>query len=120
MLPPYWGVPRLSHQFPVEVVVGAVEALDVVSVIVTVAVAVVVVEVAAVVVTDGVEVVVALVMVDEEQDAITIDVTMRKDRAIQMVPLFILPPFLLRKSLYEYRKLSQSIPLEVFLVNGLK
>jgi hypothetical protein len=33
-------------------------------------------------------------VVDEEQDAKTIDITVRQVRAIQMAPLFILPPIL--------------------------
>jgi hypothetical protein len=96
MVPPYWGVPRLSHQFPVEVAVVAVVIgeLDVVVVIATVVVVVVIVEVATVVVVDAAEFVVALVVVDEEQDPITSDITMRRHKAIQIVPLFILPPFL--------------------------
>jgi hypothetical protein len=49
IMPPYWGVPRLSHQFPVEVVVAevvaVVDAVDVgmVAVVVDVVIIVVVV-----------------------------------------------------------------------------
>jgi hypothetical protein len=84
--PPYFGVPRLSHQFPVEVVVTAVvtTAVDVVDVV-TIAVDVAVVVAAA----DVVVMVVVLVVFAEPQDASTIDTTMRKLSAIQITPFFI-------------------------------
>jgi hypothetical protein len=83
-------MPRLSHQFPVVVVVvavvagvetevddgGATTAVDVVET------GALVVEVA------GIEVAV-VVVVDEEQDANTSDVTKSKLITIQMTPLFI-------------------------------
>jgi hypothetical protein len=87
MWPPYCGVPMLSHQFPVEVAVTEVVA--------------VVVEVAAVdVVTTGVEVVVVVVVVtaavvvlvevvDDEQDANTSDITVRKARNKNIGRLFM-------------------------------
>jgi len=79
--PPYCGTPRLFHQFPVEVVVAAVvtTAVDVVEV----GVIAVVVEVV------GVFVVVGAVVVVEEQDANTSDVTMRQVSAIQIAPFFM-------------------------------
>jgi predicted RNA-binding protein (virulence factor B family) len=83
-------MPRLSHQFPVvvevaavvagvETEVGDVGATTVVDVVDTGAL--VVVEV-------GVEVAV-VVEVDEEQDAKTVDITIRQVRAIPIAPLFI-------------------------------
>jgi hypothetical protein len=64
--PPYFGVPRLSHQFPVEVVFTAVVAVPVVVVdvvLTTVDVVVVVVDVVVVFVVG------VLVVVEEPQDA---------------------------------------------------
>jgi hypothetical protein len=81
-VPPYVGVPSLSHQFPVTVVVVEVEvggAVVVVVVVVFVVVVVVVVDV-------GVDVVVVVVLL---QDAKTIDATMRQVSAIQIAPFFI-------------------------------
>jgi hypothetical protein len=88
IVPPYCGVPRLSHQFPVEVVDAVVVtvALDVVEVEAIVEVLVVVITGVVVVV---VGIVVELVVVDEEQDANTSDVTIRMISAIQVTPLFI-------------------------------
>jgi hypothetical protein len=85
--PPYFGVPRLSHQFPVEVVLTAVvtTAVDVVDVV-TIAVDVVVVVVAA---ADVVVVVCVIVVVEEPQDARTSDVTIRQHSVIQITPFFI-------------------------------
>jgi hypothetical protein len=85
--PPYLGVPRLSHQCPVEVVVTAVvtAVVDVVEVGAITVVVVVVVTIAAVVVV----VVGVLVVVFELQDASTSDATMRKVSAIQITPFFI-------------------------------
>jgi hypothetical protein len=87
-VPPYCGVPRLSHQFPVDVVL----TVTVVVVDVLAAVVAIFVEVAEVdtVVVDLVNVVELDVVVDlVPQDASTIDVTMRKIITIQIVPLFI-------------------------------
>jgi hypothetical protein len=86
IVPPYCGVPRLSHQFPVEVVVAAVvttadEVVDVGAVV-----ELVVVTTADVVV---VVVLVVLVVLAEPQDASTIDATMRKLSAIQIILFFI-------------------------------
>jgi hypothetical protein len=80
-LPPYWGLPSLSHQLPVPlaVLVGVVVTLVVVVVVLVTATDVVVVVVRVVVV--GVVVV--------PQDAKTSDDTMRKVSAIQKAPLFI-------------------------------
>jgi hypothetical protein len=93
IVPPYWGVPRLSHQFPVEVVVAVtvevVGAIDV-GIIAVVAVVVEVVVVAKVLVTIEV-----LVVFDEEQDAKTREVTMSQVSAIKIIPFFICPPFYL-------------------------
>jgi hypothetical protein len=95
-VPPYWGVPRLFHQFPVEVVVAdvvataaVVDVVDTGAVDVTTADVVVVVFV---VLTGVVEVAGAVVVDEEEQDANTIDMTMRKAKSPQNVPLFIKPP----------------------------
>jgi len=87
-VPPYCGVPRLSHQFPVEVVEAVVVtvALDVVEVEAIVEVLVVVITEFVVVV---VGIVVELVVVDEEQDANTIDVAKAKLSATQIIPFFI-------------------------------
>ena len=86
--PPYCGVPRLSHQFPVEVVdtVVVTIALDVVEVGVIVEVVVVAITEVVVVVAG---IVVELVVFDEEQDANTSDVTIKMVSAIQITPLFI-------------------------------
>ena len=73
-VPPYVGVPSLSHQFPVTVVVVEVEVGGAVVVVVVVVVDV------------GVDVVVVVVLL---QDAKTIDVTMRQVSAIQIAPFFI-------------------------------
>jgi hypothetical protein len=84
--PPYFGVPRLSHQFPVEVVFTAVVAVPVVVVdvvLTTVDVVVVVVDVVVVFV------VVALVVVEEPQDAKSSDATRRRLTVIQITPFFI-------------------------------
>ena len=89
-VPPYCGVPRLSHQFPVEVAVTAVvtAVVDVVDVVVCRLVVVVVVVVAAGVV-EVVEVVEVVVVDFEEQDANTSDVTIRQVSTIQITPFFI-------------------------------
>jgi hypothetical protein len=92
-VPPYWGVPRLFHQFPVEVVLTDVVTTAVVVDVVEIGVLVVDV----VVITGVVEVVdvVDVAVVDEEEhDANTIDITMRKAKSPQNVPLFIKPPFI--------------------------
>jgi hypothetical protein len=84
--PPYFGVPRLSHQFPVEVVFTAVVAVPVVVVdvvLTTVDVVVVVVDVVVVLV------VVALAVVEEPQDARSSDATRRRLTVIQITPFFI-------------------------------
>jgi hypothetical protein len=83
--PPDCGVPSESHQFPVGVVV-----VEVVVGVVVVVVLVVVVVVLVVVVVD-----VGVVVVDLEQDAKTIDVTMRQVNIIQMAPFFIQTSFLI-------------------------
>ena len=83
--PPYCGVPRLFHQFPVVVVSVVVGERVVVGV--EVVVDVVVVFVVDVVVDVGMEVV--DVVVDLAQDAKTSDVTMIQISIIQTNPLFI-------------------------------
>jgi hypothetical protein len=92
-VPPYLGIPRLSHQFPVEVVVTAIvtgedvvvefelvdvgdTGLDVVTEVETIAVVVM-----------GKE-----VTLDEEQDVKIIDITMRQLSTIQNNPFLIWPP----------------------------
>jgi hypothetical protein len=82
IVPPYCGVPRVSHQFPVAAVVVAVV---VVGVVIWVVVVVVVVLVVVVVVCVGVEVDVAVLL----HDAKTIDVTMRQVSNPQIIPFFI-------------------------------
>ena len=74
MWPPYCGLPRLSHQFPVEVVVTAAVAV----VVVTAAVEVVTTGVEVVVVVMAAVVVVEVVVVEDEQDANTSDITRRE------------------------------------------
>jgi hypothetical protein len=84
--PPYFGVPRLSHQFPVEVVFTAVVAVPVVVVdvvLTTVDVVVVVVDVVVVFVVG------VLVVVEEPQDARSSDATRRRLSVIQITPFFI-------------------------------
>jgi hypothetical protein len=89
MVPPYCGVPRLSHQFPVLVVVAETSAVVVVLNGVDTVVGVVVTIVVGVVVDTG-------VVVDELQDAKTNDITtMRLVNTVQIVLFFILPPILL-------------------------
>jgi hypothetical protein len=88
-VPPYCGVPRLSHQFPVEVVVTEVVTgdVDVVELVTTAVCVVVVIEIVDVVV--GV-VDVLVVEEDEPQDASISDATIRKLSATQINPFFIL------------------------------
>ena len=85
MIPPYSGIPRLSHQFPVaDVVVMEVVTVLVVEVefIVVGVVVVVVVVVVAIVVCDG-------VVVADLQDAKSNDVTRRIDSDNNITPLFM-------------------------------
>ena len=86
IVPPYCGVPSLSHQFPVE---GLVVVVLVVADVVVVVVVFVVVVVLVLVVVDVDVIVVVLV-----QDAKTIDITIRHVSAIQIAPLFITPSLL--------------------------
>ena len=86
--PPYCGVPRLSHQFPVTVVVVGVVVVTAVMVAVVV-VGVVEIEVLVVVVTN-----VIVDVADLVQDAKTRDVITRKVSTIQPIPLFIQTPLL--------------------------
>jgi len=89
-VPPYIGVPRLSHQFPVLVTVVVIAAVVVAVVDVAVSVFVVVdVVVVDVVVKVGVDVV-----VDVAQDAKTRDVTMIQVSSTQITPLFMQASFL--------------------------
>ena len=81
-VPPYVGVPRLSHQFPAVVVVAVV--VTTADVVVDVMVNVGVVDVL-----DVVLVVLVDVALDLAQDARTSDITMRKVSTIQINPLFI-------------------------------
>jgi len=88
IIPPYCGVPRVSHQFPVLVVV----ALTVTAVVVVDISAVeVVAEVTGfdVVVRADVVVDVEEDVVDVAQDANTRDTTMRQVNIIQITPFFI-------------------------------
>ncbi len=80
IVPPYDGVPELSHQFLVDTAVVVVEtaALDVVAIgVITVVVPVGEAAVVVAVVVLGFEVVGFVVVVGEEQDANTSDVTIR-------------------------------------------
>lgn len=86
IVPPYCGVPRLSHQFPVEVVVAAVVTGADVVVDVEAVVAVVTGTDVVVVVSEVVDVDVVL---DLAQDAKINDVTMRQVSTIQKTPFFI-------------------------------
>jgi hypothetical protein len=88
IVPPYRGVPRLSHQFPVEDVVVAVAAVVVVLVGVDAVIAVVDVVMIDVVVVLVVDVVVDVV-VAELQDDNTTDITTRLVSSIQKNPFFI-------------------------------
>jgi hypothetical protein len=88
MVPPYFGVPRLSHQFPVEVVVATAEVV-VAPVIVDVVAGAVVVLVVDVVFIVAVDVAFEVVAVAEPQDANTIDITTRLVSNIQVIPLFM-------------------------------
>jgi hypothetical protein len=91
-VPPYCGVPSLSHQFPVPVVVAVtVVAVDVVEVVVDVIAAVVVV----VVVSAGGVVAAVVAVVDELQDAKTTEATSRNVTNPQMTPFFINVSFLI-------------------------
>ena len=83
-------MPRLSHQFPVEVVVAKVVAVvDTVDVEMVPVAVVVIVVIVVVVVGDKLVAVEVFVVVDVEQDANTSDVTIRMVSAIQVTPLFI-------------------------------
>jgi hypothetical protein len=85
IIPPYCGLPRLSHQLPVPaVVVGFVEVGAVLAVVTGGEVVFVVV----VVVVMG-AVAVEVDVVDVLQDARTSEITMRQVSAIQINPLFI-------------------------------
>jgi enterochelin esterase-like enzyme len=91
MVPPYCGVPRLSHQLPVLVVVaGAVTAEDVVvAAAVDVVTTVDVVATAVVVVVEAAAVVEVVEEVDELQDATNIVITRTKVAINQIILLFI-------------------------------
>jgi hypothetical protein len=83
-VPPYCGLPNLSHQFPIPAVAGVVVDMAVGFVLGITEVMVVV----------GVVVVVVFVKVDTDvidvlQDAKTIDITIRQVSIIQIIPLFI-------------------------------
>ena len=84
IVPPYCGVPRLSHQFPVAVVVTAAVA------VVVVATAVAVVVVVVMVWFDVVVLVIAVVVVvdDEPQDASIIVAGINKHKANQIILFF--------------------------------
>ena len=88
IMPPYWGVPRLSHQFPVVAVVDVVLEVNTAVVVVVDATEAREVDVTTTVVLPVLDVGV-LVDVDVEQDIKATDATMRKVNAIQITPLFI-------------------------------
>ncbi len=75
-VPPYWGFPSVSHQFPVEVVVVLTTAVVGVVAVVVDAIVDVVTTVEDVVV--GVSLVIVLEVVFPEQDANIIEITTRK------------------------------------------
>ena len=83
IVPPYWGVPKLSHQFPVDVVVAVlvITAEDVVDVGAVVELVVTTAEVVVVVVC-------VVVVFAEPQDASTIDATKRQVSATPITPFF--------------------------------
>jgi hypothetical protein len=87
-VPPYCGLPSLSHQLPVVPVAEVVVAFVVVVVEVVDTVATVVVWVVVL------EAVVVVVVVDVPQDAKTIDATMSRVMTSQKVPFFISPPYI--------------------------
>lgn len=89
-VPPYIGVPRLSHQCPVDVVVAVVvtTADDVVDVVTEVASVEVVMEVVVV------DVCVVDVELDVLQDAKTSEITMIQVSSTQITPLFMQASFL--------------------------
>jgi 1-acyl-sn-glycerol-3-phosphate acyltransferase len=84
IVPPYCGLPRLSHQFPVVAVV-----IEVGWVVVVEVGWVIVVEVGWVIVVVVPTVDVVALVVVLAQDAKTSDVTMRQVNTIQIAPLFI-------------------------------
>ena len=90
-VPPYIGVPRLSHQCPVDDVVAVVviTADEVVDVVTEVAGVDVVVEVVLV------DVCVGDVVVDVLQDAKTSEITMVQVSSTQITPLFMQASFLI-------------------------
>jgi hypothetical protein len=89
IVPPYCGVPRLSHQLPVvEVVVGFIEVCAIL----------VVVSGGAVVLVEAVLTgVVDVDVVDDLQDDKISDITMRQVSIIQIIPLFISSSYYLTK-----------------------
>jgi hypothetical protein len=89
-VPPYCGMPRLSHQFPVLDVV-TVTAAEVVTVAIGVVVVIefVVVDDGVVAVEDGLVVVDIRGVVEELQDARTKDITRIPVKITQILPLFI-------------------------------
>jgi hypothetical protein len=88
-VPPYFGVPRLSHQFPIAALVVTVVVVGMfVLVVVNGEFAVVVVVVVFVDVDMEVE-----VDVDLAQDVKISEVTTRQVDTIQMAPLFMFPSF---------------------------
>jgi hypothetical protein len=91
IVPPYCGVPRLSHQFPVLVVVALTVTAVVVVDITGVEVVAEVTGVDVVVIADVIDVVVDVEedVVDVAQDANTRDTTMRQVNTIQIALFFI-------------------------------
>jgi hypothetical protein len=81
-VPPYCGVPSESHQFPVEAVVVTVVVIGVV--VVEVVVVVVVLVVVVTIVDVGVD-----VFVDVEQDAISMEATIKRLKHNHIILFFI-------------------------------
>jgi len=86
------GLPRLSHQFPVDVVVAVTVVAEVVDVV-GITEVVDVVAITEVVVEVGSTVVDVVVVVELPQDASSSETTTRKLRPNTVILLFILSPF---------------------------
>jgi hypothetical protein len=88
-VPPYCGVPRVSHQFPVLVVVTTTVVFEVVFVTADVVTDVGTVVAVVVVTTELVVVVAIFVVALLTQDAKSNDATRRKDKDTKINPLFM-------------------------------
>jgi hypothetical protein len=86
------GLPRLSHQFPVDEVVAVTVVAEVVDVV-GITEVVDVVAITEVVVEVGGTVVDVVVVVELPQDASSSETTIKKLKPMTIILLFILPPF---------------------------